>query len=56
MNDTRNKTSVVPKLAYVLAGIVFVAGYLVMRYAAMPSDPKTVNWPEGVKILLSLFV
>jgi hypothetical protein len=55
MNDTREKTSVIPKLVYVLAGIAFVAGFLVMRCAAIPSDPKTVNWPEGVKIFLSLF-
>ncbi len=56
MNDARSKTSVIPKLAYVLAGIVYVAGYLVMRYAAFPSAPESVNWPEGGKILLSLLV
>jgi Double zinc ribbon len=55
MNDTRNKTSAIPKLVYVLAGIAFVAGFLVMRCAAIPSDPKTLNWPEGVKVFLSLF-
>jgi RNA polymerase subunit RPABC4/transcription elongation factor Spt4 len=54
MNDTRNKTSVIPKLAYVLAGIAYVAGYLVMRYAAIPSDPKSVYWPEGGKLLLCI--
>ena len=56
MTDSRNKTSVIPKLVYVLAGIVYLAGYFVMRYAAIPSDPKSVYWPEGGKLLLSLFV
>jgi len=55
MNDTRNKKSVIPKLVYVLAGVAFVAMFLVMRYAAIPSDPKNVNWPEAGKVLLSLF-
>jgi RNA polymerase subunit RPABC4/transcription elongation factor Spt4 len=54
MNDTRSKTSVIPKVAYVLAGIFYGAGYLLMRYVAFPSDPQSVNWPEGGKILLSL--
>jgi hypothetical protein len=56
MNDTRNKTSVIPKIVYVIAGIVFVAVFLLIRCAAIPSDPKTLNWPEGAKILLSFFV
>ena len=56
MNDSRNKTSVIPKFVYALAGVVYVAGYLAMRYAAIPSDPKSVDWPEGGKVLLSLFI
>jgi hypothetical protein len=56
MTDSRTRTSVIPKLAYVLAGIIYFAGYFVMRYAAIPSDPKSVDWPEGGKVFLSLFV
>jgi hypothetical protein len=56
MIDPGDKTSVIPKVAYVLAGLVYAAGYLVMRYAAIPSDPKSVHWPEGGKLFLSLFI
>lgn len=54
MSDARIETSVIPKAAYVIAGIIYVAGYLVIRYAAIPSDPQSVNWPEAGKLALSL--
>jgi RNA polymerase subunit RPABC4/transcription elongation factor Spt4 len=56
MIDSRIKTSVIPKVAYVLAGIAYVGGYFVMRYAAIPSDPQSVDWPGAGKLFLSLFV
>jgi len=56
MNGSQPKTSVIPKVAYVIAGIVLLCGYFVMRYAAIPSDPKSAGWPEGGKVLLSALV
>jgi RNA polymerase subunit RPABC4/transcription elongation factor Spt4 len=56
MIDSPIKTFQIPKVACVLAGITYVAGYFVMRCAAIPSDPKNVDWPESGKIFLSLFV
>jgi hypothetical protein len=54
MTDSRTRPSVIPVTAYVLAGIVYLAGYLVMRYLAIPSDPTSVNWPAGGKFFLSI--
>lgn len=56
MNDSRNKPRVIPNAVYVIAGIAYVLCYVVMRFLAIPSDPKSVNWPEGGKLFLSLFV
>ena len=56
MNSSQPKASVIPTVVYVIAGIVSVCGYLVMRYAAIPSDPKSASWPEGGKFLLSVVV
>ena len=56
MNGSQQKTSVVPNVAYVIAGIAWLCGYFVMRYAAIPSDPKSLGWPEGGKVFLSLVV
>jgi Double zinc ribbon len=54
MTDSHRKKSVIPITAYVIAGIVYLAGYFVMRYLAIPSDPTNVNWPVGAKIFLSV--
>jgi hypothetical protein len=54
MNDYRTKPRVIPSVAYVIAGIVSVLGYVVMRFLAIPSSPESAHWPQGGKILLSL--
>lgn len=53
MNDYRTKPRVIPDAAYVIAGIVAVLGYIVMRFLAIPSSPESAHWPEGGKVFLS---
>jgi hypothetical protein len=56
MNQDRSHQRVISPVAYFISSAVFVVGFAVMRYAAIPSDPKSVEWPEFGKVLLSTFV
>jgi len=54
MNGSRPKASAIPTVAYVIAGVVWVCGYFVMTYLAIPSARESAHWPEGGKFLLSV--
>jgi len=54
MNGSQQRTSVVPNVAYVIAGIVWLCGYFVMTYLAIPSSRDSSHWPEGGKVFLAI--
>jgi len=56
MNGSRPRTSVVPHIVYVIAGIAWLCGYLIMTYLAIPSSRDSARWPEGGKVILAIFV
>jgi hypothetical protein len=56
MRDDQNKPRVIPKEAYIIAGTVYVLGFAMMRFLAIPHDPKSAYFPEAGKFVLSLFV
>jgi len=56
MSDNRNRSRVIPNAAYIIAGTACVLGFVVMKFLAIPSDPKSVLWPQGAKFVLSVLV
>jgi RNA polymerase subunit RPABC4/transcription elongation factor Spt4 len=60
MTDTRNQTSVIPKVAWVLAIIAYFFFYLLLRFAALPHNPDVQHWPRHMmafaSAVLPLFV
>jgi Double zinc ribbon len=56
MNNFPKKQRVIPNVVLAIAAIAYVAGFLLMRCAAIPSAKESVHWPEGGKLLLSLVI
>lgn len=54
MTNNRSVASTIPKPAWAIAAIAFLCGYFIMTYLAIPSDPQSVHWPQGGKLLLSV--
>ena len=54
MTETRNRTSVIPKPAWILAIVAYFFFYMVMRFGLLPHGPRTQYWPEPAKVFVSL--
>ncbi len=53
MTDTRSRTSVIPKAAWVLAVVSYVVFFVVIRVGLFVHDPHASQWPEAAKLVLS---
>jgi Double zinc ribbon len=53
MNQDRERQSVISPNVYFLAGLIFVVGWALFRFLAVPHDPKISRWPEIAKDILS---
>ena len=53
MTDARNKSSVIPKAAWVLAIVAYFFFYMVMRFGVIPRDPHSSHWPGPAKFVAS---
>jgi hypothetical protein len=52
MNQDRRRQSVISPVAYFVASALFILVFALIRYAAIPSDPKAAAWPEIGKLAL----